>query len=61
METINGYDDWKLSNGESDEDVTPAHKCSWCDEWIYEGDRYFNIGGEVYCKKCAFDLFSDLA
>ena len=30
----------------------PAGDCYECGHSIYEGDRYYEIRGEVYCKDC---------
>ena len=29
--------------------------CDWCGAEIYDGDRYYNIHGELLCKACVED------
>lgn len=28
------------------------HECAWCDAEIYDGDEYYDIGGEIVCTEC---------
>lgn len=30
----------------------PVYDCCMCDEGIYDGDEYLDLGGELYCKEC---------
>ncbi len=47
---------------EPSEDVIFAY-CDYCDEEIYEGETYYDIGGETICVDClrafASDYFAD--
>lgn len=29
-----------------------AHHCAICDAEIYEGDEYYDIGGDAICEDC---------
>lgn len=34
--------------------------CDCCGEELYEGDRVFEIEGDILCQDCAFDNYSKL-
>lgn len=46
--------------GELQEDI-PKYICDDCDCGIFEGDRYWEIEDELYCERCAEEMFSKLA
>lgn len=45
--------------GYEEEEV--VYECFGCGREIYEGDYYYEIDGEVYCKECLDDIFGRLA
>lgn len=34
--------------------------CDCCGEELFEGDRVFEIDGDILCQDCAFDNYSKL-
>ena len=44
-----------------DYETNAIFKCDYCYEGIYEGDSYYEIEGEVYCKDCLDDNFMKYA
>lgn len=39
----------------------PKRRCDHCREPIYEGDPIYRINGEIFCEKCAWDLYGGYA
>jgi len=50
---INGYDDWKLSNGQEDEKI--YCECDYCGREIYVDDEYYYI--EMFGENIHTDCF----
>jgi len=58
MESLTGYDAWKLMTPEEDRGDTglPVYNCKWCDEDIYEGDKYVELKSDVICRGCLEEM-----
>lgn len=37
-----------------------VYVCDCCGEELFEGDRVFEIDGDILCQDCAFDNYSKL-
>lgn len=35
-----------------EEEAEQAFTCDWCGEPIYDGDEYYDLGGERVCSDC---------
>ncbi len=42
---------------DKDEPKNPSinFECDWCGEIVYEGESYYDIGGEKVCVECISD------
>lgn len=41
-----------MSCPNADNELEPIHICDMCEEGIYEGDTYYQIGDNYYCEGC---------
>lgn len=55
------YDMFKAYDREIAKQEEEAIHCYCCGEPIYEGDKYYEINGEAFCKSCLDDYFGKFA
>lgn len=56
MESIAGYDEWKMI---PPDDPEPETYCVQCGDPIYEGDVLYTIDGGI-CEKCLNDGYKKI-
>ena len=51
---MTGYDEWKTGNYGEDyfPDEKPVYTCDICEEGIYEGEKYLDLGNQKVCERC---------
>ena len=47
---VHDLDRWLTTDPRSEEE--PILECSECEEGIFEGEDYYQIGDECYCEEC---------
>ncbi len=53
---MDNYDKWfysSLDKKEQDEIDARVMKCSYCDEWVHQGERYLELDDvDILCEYC---------
>ena len=54
MESIKGYDHWKTTPPEPEEEK--QEYCTCCGRPVYSGDSLYTFDGQVLCEECAKEI-----
>lgn len=58
MEYISGYDEWKTTLPEIEQEVVEV--CDDCGRDLYEGDMVIEVNGMILCEDCIHGMWRTL-